>query len=156
MMVLQHTLVRKSLLWHLTILNANVGVFSLSYAVISSSVLFIDSYFILKFNILVVICFSNTCTSQEYMQHVRVWCLLCCISFHVNCKCFLWMRSFINVFFCEWFLRMYHLEKMLQKCILPAYQMFFVTVATHSVWFLKLICRYIHCIIKTIIPAHLE
>jgi len=55
MMVLQH---RKSVLWYLTIysMHANVGIFSLSYAVVPSflvSVFFIDPYFIFKFNILV-------------------------------------------------------------------------------------------------------
>jgi len=59
MMVLQHSSVRKSLLWHLKIYDMpNVGIFLLSYAVIPSflaSVLFIDPYFILKFlNILVM------------------------------------------------------------------------------------------------------
>ena len=65
-MVVQHSLVGKSL--HLTIIlfNAKVGIFPLSYVVISSFISFftafycLDPYFIFKINILVylVFCYS--------------------------------------------------------------------------------------------------
>ena len=62
--VLQHSSVRKSLLWHLTVYNghANVGIFSLGYAVMPSfliSVLFIDPYVILNLIYWCVLKFSD-------------------------------------------------------------------------------------------------
>ena len=74
-MVLQHSSVGKSLLWHIgyVLLNAKVGIFPLSYAVIPSFIscfttsCYIDPHFIFKFTTFKnTSLFSFCCSTASY------------------------------------------------------------------------------------------
>ena len=78
MMVLQHSSVRKSLLWHLTIIqHDSVGIFSLNYTVIPSflvSVLYVNPYFI--FESIIFLIENQYITTHQMQSHCEILLLL--------------------------------------------------------------------------------